>query len=716
MQAKETQLLLNGLHCAACVARVEKALYKVPNVSFASVNLVEQTAFIQGDIDAESAIAAIVKIGFGAELIESEQTRREKQQAQTALALKQKKQQFILALSVGSLLMAYGLWQGMALTADNRIIWLLWAALTAFTLFYCGKHFFVGAWISLKNRAATMDTLIALSTGVAWLYSFYLTLFSKTYTHLYFEASVMIIGFINLGKFLELRAKQRSSLALEKLLDLAPKQVVVLTEQGSQTIPLKGVKPQMEIQAFTGDRLAVDGILIRGHLWVDEAMLTGEALPIEKKIGDKIRAGTLVQDGAGVYQAEYVGEQTALAKVIHAVRLAQSSKPPLAKQVDKIAAVFVPIVVSIALISALIWLAVGYSFDFALSIFTTVLIIACPCALGLAIPLSTIAGVAKAAELGVLVRNMEALQACAEADTLVFDKTGTLTQGKMRVSRVETMENFPLTRLLQLAHSLEQHASHPIAKAIVAYCANAPLLPVSRLQVAKGMGMSAEIEGEQIKIGNARFVGVEQTDTPTQGSRVFISVNGQWVGTIDLQDQLRPESPTLIRQLQQQGYHCIMLTGDNPQAAQHFAEQLQLNHVIANVLPDEKAGEITRLQQAGKKVIMVGDGINDAPALTQANVGIAVQNGSDIALESADLSLMKSGLSPIAHLLPFAKKVIRNMHQSLFGAFIYNIISIPIAAGVLYPFTGWLLNPMIAAITMALSSVTVVLNSQRLLR
>lgn len=721
----EQQLLIDGMHCAACVRRVEKALLKVEKVEFASVNLADQTAFVQGNANPEALVAAVVKIGFGAEVLESEEERRIKQQAQTQRVLGHKRTQFILALVVGFALVAFGFYKGMTVNETNRSLWLGWAGISLATMYFSGKDFFLGAFSALKNRSANMDVLVAISTGTAWLYSCWLTLFPQPNAHVYFEASVMILGFINLGKYLELKAKQRSSLALEKLLDLAPKQAVIFEENIAKTIPAKAIKPQMRVQALTGDRLAVDGILDNGSIWVDESMLTGEALPVEKKIGDKVRAGTLVQDGSGIYIAEQVGSQTALARVINAVRHAQSSKPPLAQFVDKIAAVFVPVVVSIAFLSALIWLALGQDFAFALSIFTTVLIIACPCALGLAIPLSTIAGVARSAEFGVLVRNIEALQASSEIDTLVFDKTGTLTTGRMEVSDVLSFNGFEQNRLLQLAKSVEQHASHPIAKAIVKFAENQTACGVTDVQVLKGLGISAKYEGSTIRVGNWQFVGetiqanLASLLPAKEGdfsSKIFVSVDNQLAGVLSVSDQLRPEAKATIHQFQAEGYQCVMLTGDRQQTADYFANALGLDGVIAEVLPEQKAEKIRALQAEGKKVAMIGDGINDAPALAQANVGIAMHNGSDIAVETADLSLMREGLAPLVQILPFSKKVLKNMKQSLLGAFIYNVIAIPIAAGVLYPFTGWLLNPMIAAIAMTLSSITVVLNSQRLLK
>lgn len=402
--------------------------------------------------------------------------------------------------------------------------------------------------------------------------------------------------------------------------------------------------------------------------------------------------------------------------MINAVRHAQSSKPPLAQFVDKVASVFVPVVVSIALISGLVWLFLGKDFSFALSIFTTVLIIACPCALGLAIPLSTIAGVARAAEFGVLVRNIEALQASSEIDTLVFDKTGTLTTGEMTVSDIQTFNGFDPNHVLQLAKSLEVHASHPIAKAIVKFAENQTACEVTNVQVVKGTGIVANLGEAQIKVGNAKFVNFSGNLTASRSTQIFVAVNEQLAGILSVEDQLRDESKAMIEKFKAQGYQCLMLTGDRQSTAEYFAQQLGLDGVIAEVLPEQKADKIRELQAQGKKVAMIGDGINDAPALAQANVGIAMHNGSDIAVETADLSLMQHGLIPVVQILPFAKQVLRNMKQSLLGAFMYNVIAIPIAAGVLYPFTGWLLNPMIAAVAMTMSSITVVLNSQRLLK
>ena len=576
MSNSETQLLISGMHCAACVRRVEKVLGKVEGVNFASVNLADQTAFVEGNADHQAMIQAVEKMGFGAEMLESEEERRTKQQAQTKAILNHKKWQFTLALIVGFSLMVVGIFIGMMVTERNHLTWFALAFVSLATMYFSGKDFFIGAWKSLQNRATNMDTLVALSTGVAWLYSFGLLLFPQTEDHVYFEASVMILGFINLGKFLELKAKQRSSLALEKLLDLAPKQAVIFEENIAKAIPVKGIKPEMLVQALTGDRLAVDGVLTEGVIWVDESMLTGEALPVEKKVGDKVHAGTLIQDGSGIYRAEQVGSQTALARVINAVRHAQSSKPPLAHLVDKVAAIFVPVVVIIALISSLIWLALGKDFAFALSIFTTILIIACPCALGLAIPLSTIAGVARAAEMGVLVKNIDALQASSEIDTLVFDKTGTLTTGEMTVTQFTALQGNE-SELLGLAKSLEQQASHPIAKAIVRFAEQAENLEISNINVVKGLGIAGEWNGQMVKMGNLAFLELDERlisslnlQIHNGSTQIYLSVNNQLAAVFTLADELRMESKTVIAKFQSEGYQCYMLTGDRKSTADYW--------------------------------------------------------------------------------------------------------------------------------------------------
>ncbi|WP_245872574.1 HAD-IC family P-type ATPase [Avibacterium endocarditidis] len=437
----QVTLLLDGLSCAACVMKVQKALQAVPQVAQVQVNLAEQTALVSGNATPQSLVAAVQQAGYGAEVVNDDALRAEKQQSKSAHEVKQRKWQGIVALGLGAVLMLWGLLSGsMRVDPNNRAYWFAVGVLTLLVMIVTGKHFYQKAWQNLLNRTATMDTLVALGTGTAWLYSMFVCInpefFPENARHLYFEAAAMIIGFINLGKMLEAKAKQHSSQALARLLDLTPKTVHLVTPQGTQDIPLAKVQAGMQFRLQTGERVAVDGTITEGQGWFDESMLTGEPVPVQKQAGDKISAGTLISDGTVIYRAEQIGEQTTLANIIKLVRQAQSSKPKMGQLADKIAGVFVPVVITIALVAALVWYILGPApqFSYSLVIFTTVLIIACPCALGLATPMSIISGIGRAAELGILVRDADALQKAASADTIVFDKTGTLTKGSPKKS------------------------------------------------------------------------------------------------------------------------------------------------------------------------------------------------------------------------------------------------------------------------------------------
>ncbi|MDG6894271.1 copper-translocating P-type ATPase [Volucribacter amazonae] len=730
-QAKDqVHLLLTGLNCAACVLKVQKALEEVEQVTSVQVNLADQTALVIGKANPQSLVAAVVRAGYGAEVIEDEQIRREKQYHQIQQEIYQRKHQAIVALGVGLALMIWGLFTGdMALTASNRVFWFIVAVVTLIILVYAGGHFYLRAYQALRNKTATMDTLVALGTGTAWLYSFMIVVkpmwFPLESRHLYFEASAMIIGLINLGKMLEVKAKQRSSKALEHLIDLTPKTARVLLDEQEKVIPLEQVITGMKLRLQTGDRIAVDGVLQQGRIWVDESMLTGEPLAVEKQKGDKVSAGTMVHDGSAVILAEEIGHNTRLANIIKLVRQAQSSKPKIGQLVDKIASIFVPIVLIIALFTGIIWYFI-YP-NYALVTFTTVLIIACPCALGLATPMSIIAGVGRAAELGILVRDAEALQKAAAVDTLVFDKTGTLTQGMPKVTAIYCCQDFPQHKAIQLAASLEQGANHPLAKALLNFAEEnqQPLLPLSDFTTLKGLGVKGQVEQQKLLLGSEKLL--QQQHIATENAQdfidqqqasgatvVFLCIEQQLVALFAISDPLREESKNAIARLHQQGYQLIMLTGDQTKTAQAIAEPLELDQVIAGVLPEQKAQVIQHLQQQGHQVLMVGDGINDAPALAQANVSIAMGEGSDIAIETAEITLMRPSINAVVDGLLLAKATLRNMKQNLFGAFVYNSLGIPIAAGILYPFLGILLNPMWAGLAMALSSITVAVNANRL--
>jgi len=597
---------------------------------------------------------------------------------------------------------------------------------------FAGGHFYTSAWKSLKNRTATMDTLVALGTGAAWLYSMSVNVWPQWFPmearHLYYEASAMIIGLINLGHMLEARARQRSSKALERLLDLTPPTARVVTDDGEKSVPLAEVQPGMTLRLTTGDRVPVDGEITQGDAWLDEAMLTGEPIPQQKSQGDAVHAGTVVQDGSVLFRASAVGSHTTLSRIIRMVRQAQSSKPEIGQLADKISAIFVPVVVGIALLSAAIWYFFGPApqIVYTLVIATTVLIIACPCALGLATPMSIISGVGRAAEFGVLVRDADALQRASTLDTIVFDKTGTLTEGKPQVVAVSTA-GIAQEDALRLAAALEQGSSHPLARAILDK-ANASALPqVSNFRTLRGLGVSGEADGHTLLLGNQALLNENGVDTSSledeliaqasQGATpVLLAVDGKAVAMLSVRDPLRQDSVGALKRLHRAGYRLVMLTGDNPTTANAIAKEAGIDEVIAGVLPDGKADAIKNLQNQGRQVAMVGDGINDAPALAQADVGIAMGGGSDVAIETAAITLMRHSLMGVADALAISKATLRNMKQNLLGAFVYNSLGIPVAAGILWPLTGTLLNPVVAGAAMALSSITVVSNANRLLR
>ncbi|QXA50821.1 copper-exporting P-type ATPase CopA [Enterobacter cancerogenus] len=727
------QLLINGMSCASCVSRVQNALQAVPGVAQARVNLAERTALVMGSASAAELVQAVEKAGYGAEAIEDDAERRERQQETAIATMKRFRWQAIVALLVGVPVMVWGmLGDNMMVTEDNRTLWLVIGLVTLAVMVFAGGHFYSSAWKSLKNRTATMDTLVALGTGAAWLYSMSVNLWPQWFPmearHLYYEASAMIIGLINLGHMLEARARQRSSKALERLLDLTPPTARVVTDDGERSVPLAEVQPGMTLRLTTGDRVPVDGEIVQGEAWLDEAMLTGEPIPQQKSLGDVVHAGTVVQDGSVLFSARAVGNHTTLSRIIRLVRQAQSSKPEIGQLADKISAIFVPVVVCIALLSGAIWYLFGPApqIVYTLTIATTVLIIACPCALGLATPMSIISGVGRAAEFGVLVRDADALQRASTLDTLVFDKTGTLTEGKPQVVAVHT-PGLAQEDALRLAAALEQGSSHPLARAILDKAESAALPDVSQFRTLRGLGVSGEAEGRALLLGNQALLNENGVDTSaleselnaqaSQGATpVLLAVDGKAAALFAVRDPLRPDSVEALQRLHRAGYRLVMLTGDNPTTASAIAKEAGIDEVIAGVLPDGKADAIKALQAQGRQVAMVGDGINDAPALAQAEVGIAMGGGSDVAIETAAITLMRHSLTGVADALAISKATLRNMKQNLLGAFIYNAFGIPIAAGILWPLTGTLLNPVVAGAAMALSSITVVSNANRLLR
>jgi Cu+-exporting ATPase len=728
------QLLINGMSCASCVSRVQKALQAVPGVTQARVNLAERSALIMGSASATDLVLAVENAGYGAEAIEDDMKRRARQQETAVATMTRFRWQAVVALLLGVPVMVWGMWgDNMMVTADNRTLWLCIGVLTLGVMIVAGGHFYRSAWKSLTNGTATMDTLVALGTGAAWLYSMSVNLWPQWFPmearHLYYEASAMIIGLINLGHMLEARARQRSSKALEKLLDLTPPTARVVTEQGEKSVPLAEVQPGMTLRLTTGDRVPVDGNITQGEAWFDEAMLTGEPVPQEKSTGDGIHAGTVVQDGSVLFTASAVGSHTTLSRIIRMVRQAQSSKPEIGQLADKISAIFVPVVVAIALLSGAIWYLFGPApqIVYTLVITTTVLIIACPCALGLATPMSIISGVGRAAEFGVLVRDADALQRASTLDTLVFDKTGTLTRGMPQVVAVKTVNGYSEAQAITFAAALEQGSSHPLAKALLEKAGDVVLPEVQSFRTLRGLGVSGDVEGSTLLLGNQALLSGQSialdslTDEvnaqASQGATpVLLAVDGKAAALFAIRDPLRDDSVSALQRLHRAGYRLVMLTGDNPVTANAIAREAGIDEVIAGVLPDGKADAIKKLQAEGRRVAMVGDGINDAPALAQAEVGIAMGGGSDVAIETAAITLMRHSLTGVADALAISKATLRNMKQNLLGAFVYNSLGIPIAAGILWPLTGTLLDPVVAGAAMALSSITVVSNANRLLR
>lgn len=733
--SETTQLLLSGMTCASCVSSVEKAILSVSGITSANVNLAERTALIAGSAPVEAVISAITEAGYGAEQSEDEQSRRQRQQQQNEQTFRQHLRNAFIALGAGIPMMAWGIFGGSMMidSAASQISWGFVGLLTFILLYTIGRHFYINGWKAFKHHRATMDTLVALGTGSAWLYSMLVVItpdiFPMQARHVYFEASAMILGLITLGHALEARARSRTSKALEQLIDLQPQTAIIVTPEGEREVPLAEVKTGALLRLRPGAKVPVDGTIEEGQSYLDESMLTGEPLPANKQQGEKLHAGTINQNGSLLFRAEQIGNDTMLARIISLVRQAQSSKPALARLADTISAIFVPAVMIIAIITAMIWYYFGPepSSVYMLVTATTVLIIACPCALGLATPMSVTVGVGRAAEYGVLIRNAEAMQIAAGVDTIVLDKTGTLTEGKPQVVDSRSYNGANSDNLLALSASLEQGSEHPLAKAIVnaAKARSLTLSAQSKFKAMPGFGISGSVNGHQILLGNQKLMAQNNIDfslaesdvnaIARQGATpIFVAIDNQLAGLLGVSDPLRSDSIAAINRLKKMNLDVVMLTGDTETTAKAIARQAGIETVIAGVLPDGKAARIAELQQQGKRVAMVGDGINDAPALAQAEVGIAMGSGSDVAIESAQLTLIRHSLHGVADALQLSAATLKNMKQNLFGAFVYNTLGIPIAAGILFPLTGALLSPVIAGAAMALSSITVVSNANRL--
>ena len=733
----ELQLNIQGASCASCVTKIEAALKQVSGVTNAEMNFAERSVLVMGSSSSHALIKAVEQAGYNATLANTDSDEaaiEEKEQADWAY-YKKLMRDMVIALSLGVPLMLYGLVTGeMSVnTTTERIVWLIVGIMTLGVMVFSGRHFYVGAWNSFKNHAANMDTLIALGTGTAWLYSMVVVFFPgyvpEMARHVYFEATAMIIGLINLGLALEIKARGKTSEAIKRLIGLQAKTARVIRDGHDIDIPIEDVLLNDLIRVRPGERISVDGLVVEGQTSIDESMLTGEPMPIEKRKDDEVVAGTINKSGSIVFRAERVGKDTALAQIINMVKRAQNSKPPIGRLADMISAYFVPVVMIIAVISALAWLNYGPSPEVAFAIVsaTTVLIIACPCALGLATPMSVMVGVGKAAEAGVLIRNGEALQSASKITTMVLDKTGTITEGAPKVTDVVIVSDHSHNDVLSLAASLESGSEHPLAMAIVesAKEQGVPIHSVTDFQSIAGKGVEAMLNSQRLLFGNEKLMidqGIELHHYIDNAQRLaadaktpmYFAIDSTLVAVIAVADPIKSDSIDAIKRLQHNGIRVVMLTGDNRLTAKAVARKAGIADYVAEVMPEDKANKILELQREGEIVGMTGDGINDAPALAHANVGFAIGTGTDVAIESADITLMRGSLHGLADAIAVSKATLRNIKQNLFGAFIYNVAGIPFAAGGFYPFLGILLNPVIAGAAMAFSSLTVVTNANRL--
>ena len=689
--AERVDLPVSGMSCAACARTIENQLAATEGVTSAHVNFATSTATVEFDpahAAVRNLVDAIEELGYGVPQPEEQP----EQEEYAAL-----KRRLLWAATFAVPVVVLGMIPALMHLAAMSWIQL---ALAAPVVFYAGAPFYRDAWVALRHRSANMNTLIALGTGAAFLYSLAVTL---TGGHeVYYEAAAVIITLILMGRLLEARARGRASDAIRRLRELQPKTARILFGGAEQDVPIEQVRVGDIVVVRPGEKIPVDGEVREGGSAVDESMLTGESMPVDKAAGDPVYTGTINRAGSLRFEARKVGQATVLQQLIELVKQAQGSRAPVARLADVVSGYFTMAVLGIATVTFLIWLAFA-PLSFALVNFVSVLIIACPCALGLATPTAIMVGTGRGAEKGILIKGGEALEAAAKIDTVVLDKTGTITSGQPRVSDVLPAGGYTETELVRWAASAERYSEHPLGRAIVEYAEarGVELAASSDFQAVVGHGVTARVDGREVTVGRG-------------AERLAVSVDGKLAGTIGMADPIKPEAPSAIRRLHDMGLEVWMITGDNRRTAEAVGKQAGIRNVLAEMLPDSKVAEVRRLQAAGKKVAMVGDGINDAPALAQADVGIAIGSGTDIAKEAAGVVLMRGDLNGVADALDLARSTMRVIRQNLFWAFAYNTIGIPIAAGVLYPVTGWLLSPVIASAAMALSSVTVVTNSLRL--
>lgn len=737
---KEETFVIEGMTCASCALTVENAVKKIPNVQSAVVNLTTEKMTVDYDpakISEAEIEKAVADAGYGASVFDpaTAKSQAERQDEATHNMWHEFLWSAVFAvpllyLSMGSMM---GAWVPDLLNMSTHpMTYALVQLLLTLPVMYFGRRFYVNGFRTLFKGHPNMDSLVALATSAAFLYSLYgiyrIALGHGHHAHeLYFESVAVILTLITLGKYFETLSKGRTSDAIQKLMKLSAKEATVIRDGVEMAVPIEDVVIGDVMIVKPGEKIPVDGVVVSGHSAIDESMLTGESIPVEKTIDDKVYGASINGQGSLTLRAEKVGDETLLAQIIKLVEDAQQTKAPIAKIADKVAAVFVPVVIAIALVSGLFWYFVmGKDFVFAMTVAIAVLVIACPCALGLATPTAIMVGTGRAAENGILYKRGDTLENAHHIDTIVFDKTGTITQGKPEVVDVFTYAG-DAGEFLAWVASVEKLSEHPLSQAIVEKAAadGLDLQVVTNFTSLTGRGLQADLAGQTLYIGNRKLMQDQKVDLSEAESAVlaatekgqtpiFVSANAQLLGFIAVADTVKEDSKATVARLQERGIDVVMLTGDNAKTAQAIAKQVGIKTIISEVLPDQKSQAIQNLQSKGKMVAMVGDGINDAPALATADIGIAVGTGTDIAIESADIILMKPELSDIIKSLAISRLTIKVIKENLFWAFIYNILAIPVAMGVLYLFGGPLLNPMIAGLAMSFSSVSVVLNALRL--
>lgn len=740
------QYNVTGMSCASCVARVEKAVNKVEGVTSCSVNLLTNSMSVDGDVKSSDVISAVEKAGYGASLKgnSSKENKSNDEPLKDTETPKLKKRLFsslvflllLMYISMGHMMWGFPL---PSILANNHIAMGLIQLLLIGIIMVINQKFFVSGFKALIHRSPNMDTLVALGAGASFIYSVYalfamtnaqvnndMSLVMKYMDEFYFESAGMILTLITLGKMLESYSKGKTTNAIKGLMNLAPKKATILVDNAEKVVPIEEVKIGDIFIVKPGENIPVDGVVIEGESAVNESALTGESIPVDKTVGDNVSGATVNQSGFIKCKATKVGEDTTLSQIIKMVSDASATKAPIAKVADKVSGVFVPIVISIAVVTIIVWLLCGATFGNALVRGISVLVISCPCALGLATPVAIMVGNGVGAKNGILFKNATSLETTGKVSYVLLDKTGTITNGTPVVTDIIPSENYTQDDLLSYASSLESKSEHPLAKAVVqkAIDSNIKTLDTTDFKSLTGNGVSAKINGKTIVGGSVKHISsitnideniIKQADDlATKGKTPLLFVmDNQLLGIIAVADVVKSDSPKAIKELQNMGIKVVMVTGDNEKTAQAIAKESGVDEVIAGVLPDGKEKVVTQYKEKGM-VAMVGDGINDAPALTRADIGIAIGAGTDVAIDSADIVLMKSKLTDVSGAIRLSRGTLRNIHENLFWAFIYNVIGIPLAAGVWIPIFGWTLSPMFGAAAMSLSSFCVVTNALRL--